>query len=864
MTTPSAAETILLNSIDHRSDLHLSIYQPELAMLAQITGSYSHETQSVNFILISGSSLNVTDGYFQMALIGTTPMSEDKDRTWVRYVSGSSIRFVESDHIDWQDGLYITVYKFTEIIPVFPRIIQNPADETDVIFYKNWDVPYTNQNEIMGSFICMGSNFAGYLENGLGQVFYTASGTYNLNGDALTFSWSFEGGTPSGSTSHTPGYISYNAPGFYRTILTVTSSEGAIDTSIRYIAWHTQPQFPQWELNEPPSGARDGTGYSCRIKVRNENSQILDGSLVVIFTDDWYGNVKQHISNNDLGRESIYFWGYIKNGTIQHNYQDKWVEFEVVSPAGIMEISECFSCSVEAVNNPSTWFELKEMNIAKAIYHYLRWQSSVLLCCDVQYNANDRFIQYFDADRISLYDAVNTLMSGARKGRIVSDILGKLWIEQEFNAMVSGSSQFPTSWHITSDDWIGEPIIDEIQEDEVAFLEIGGIKYVPSGTGSFSAYLCDAPGVGPKYRGKVERIQGLALDSQEELNDLAGALLAHWNSRYPNSEFTLRTNFANFDIAPQQQVLVTMFPNENTRGIYWNAKPFVIRGVSWRWDAKTGTKLPTLKLAEIVDGFAGETIIIPDVPPGGGQNGGTTRTPPVSVPPLPPAATPSLISLYDEHIYKGKINALDIIGADVQAFVSGTVGYIVHSGSGGGSTGTAVGGAVNAVNHVSATLGADNSGYTTSSEVTHDEPESTAWDIEFNNGNIISSSNVSIEIPTAGMYDVFVNVNFTASIWTTTNLATYLVIAQLGRLDYSGGSQVATGSRTFTNHASNLITISNQPITVNYNYAKQYTAGQTIRFDVSVVLEGSNGGKIKGGSQQNFTWSTNISISKIG
>ena len=640
MTVLTSAEYLLLETEGQNSNLYLSIYEPELAFIGTISGSvYSQDNQTINFnSTISGSASNIDSYYFQVALVGTTPCDDSLGRTWVRSVSGSTLRFVESDHINWDEASFVTILKYTEIIPVFPRIIQDPADDEDVIFYKIWDIPYTNQNSILGSFINMGSNYAGFLgENGTGTCYWSASGTSNLLDDALTYSWIFEGATITGSNAHTPGNIDYNSTGHHRTILRVTSDSGRVDTSIRYTSFYDRPgtgdnvPIINWELIEL-GGNRDSLGYTCSVRIRENipKSKIKDGALVVIFGDDYYGNTQQSVNNNQLGRSGIKFVGYIVGGTIQYDYADGRVEFEAVSPSNFMEYCECFSCSVESKTSPSKWYQVLNMDLQRAIYQYLEWQSSVLLCCDVEFkNFTDRYIQYFDADRASLYDAVNTVMDNARVGRLVSDSLGKLWFEQEVSVIDDAETEFATASTIEKKDWIDEPLIDERQTHEYSYIERGGIQYEPS-TNDFAALLSGAPGISPGYRGKADGNQGLALSGQAELNEITGNLYAYFNSRYPNVELKMRANINNVDIAPQEKVFLNIEVDDTPRNIVFTNKAFAIRGKNISWNGEDRRMMTTLYLSEITQGYPGDTIIIPvDIPD-------EEDVPPDVVPPVPP------------------------------------------------------------------------------------------------------------------------------------------------------------------------------------------------------------------------------------
>lgn len=692
MTTPSTVERNLLNTHPQQTQLYLSVFRPSVALICQVDGSYDAETQSVSYDnVVTGSYTNITDFFYQVALIGTNPGQDDYGRTWVRSATNSTLRFVESDHINWSDNLYVTVLKYTEIIPVFPRIIKNPANDEDVIFYKVWDVAYTDQNSILGSFICMGSHAAAFRDAGSASVYWSASGTTNLIGDTLTYAWTFEGGSPASSASHTPGNVTYSTPGHYRTILEVTSTSGRVDKSIRYVSIYDRPgegpntPIMNWEMIEF-GGSRDGVGYTTRVRIRDVFEKddpttadaYIDGALVVIFKEDWYGNTKQSINRNAKGRENIFFVGYINGGTIQFDYRDNSLEFDVISPTNLMEITECFSVSVESKPVPTVWYELKDMDVRRAVYHYLAWHSSVTLVCDIEAkNLDDRNIQYFDADRTSLYDAINTVVNGALRGRVMSDSLGKLWMERDYSVIDSASTTLSVAYTFSKADFVERPNIEERQIQDVSFIEWGGIAYNPV-SGQSTALLASAPGTAPGYRGKVERSQGFALQDQTDLNTMVGNAYASMNSRYPTMDAKLRGNFPCFDIAPQEIVRVNLSASDTPRHVTFSNKPFVIRGVSASWDSRNQVLLTSLQLAEITQGFVGSSIVIPIEPPTVENGGGSVQQPPITVPPIPtPAPVTSsgtAVNVWENGVFKITTDTLNFIGSIVRVFPNTTDG----------------------------------------------------------------------------------------------------------------------------------------------------------------------------------------------
>jgi hypothetical protein len=679
MTQLTATQQAWVDTHPQQTDLYLSIYEPQIALQCRTSGTYSTANQTIGYTSIStGSSANITDYLFQVALIGTSEGADDKGRTWVRTATASTLRFVESDHINWANGDYVTVLKYGEIIPVFPRIIKNPANDEDVIFYKVWDIAYTNQNTILGTNICMGSHWAGFTDE---PVYYTASGSVNVAGSAITgYAWTFEGTATGSSTVHTPGYISYPTAGHYRTLLTTTAANGGVDTSVRYISIYDRPghgsktPYKSFEITNW-SGSRDSYGYSCRVKLFEaiDRTKIKDGALIVIFGEDYYDTTKTSFGGNGLNRSTIKLVGYVNQETIQYDYDAGYVEFDVLSPTGIMQLTECFSVSVEDKLAPTTWYELLNMDCERALYHYYRWHSTVLLNCDFEFKvSDDRSIQYFDTDRESLFAAGNTLMEGTLKGSMVSDSQGKIWCERDVSVVNAASTALPTALNITKKDWIDQPTIERRYYDETSFIEMGGICFDAATMGS-AAVLCGAPGLAPSYHGKVDRIQGLALLTQAELNTIAGNLFAFKNSDYPSVEYKFRSSYWNLDIAPQEKLLVTMLANESPFNIAWTNKAFAIRSVDRSYIEKT--IIPRVGVVEITQGYAGTTIIIPDIPPTENTDGGTYKNNPAVTPTVTPAVTPSIL-IYDEHVYLGSVTALDFISSMIDAQMTGTIADI--------------------------------------------------------------------------------------------------------------------------------------------------------------------------------------------
>jgi hypothetical protein len=656
MTTPTSGELALLRTQPHNTKLWLSIYKPDIVFQAQVNDAGAAKGDRVITFdnVTTGNYLDI--GFGRTLLVGTTAGGKEKGSAYIHDSDSTTITVGENSHINWEDDDYLTVINFNQIWPRYPRYVQSGGDIT---VYKTYDDAYGDESEgDLGSFIVMGSNFAGFIDTSTGtcQTYWDGSESENVTGaTGTTFLWSFEGGDPTGSTAVTPGWVTYDTPGHYRVLLRITSPDGIIQGGYRFVSIYDRPEegpdvpILSWGLGEF-SGSRDEGGYSARIWVKEDVEDVVDGALVVIFADDKYGTTEQSIGGNSPQRESIVFVGYILDGTIEYDYQTSTATFEVGSPTEIMKLGEAFSVSVQDSSNPISdagtkggdpWFYLVDLSIKTALFHYYKYHSSVLSLMDTRFVGDDFDIQFFDSDRTSLFDAGSTLLKNVKYGELVCDRQGAMYFETNVAAIDSAESTLPQNMFIDNHDWMDTPSITERYTGEVSYIELGGVaytNYANGGDGSFSAILSSAPGETPAYRGKNLKMSGFALSTQGQANTLSGNIWESMNAQYPEVSLDMVGNYRNLDIAPQEKVTITLKTEDTFRGLSWVQKAFTPTSMSWNYDPEKGTFLPSLPLKEITQGNAGETIAIPVEPPEEGF-----EQPPINVPPpIPPLPVPDI------------------------------------------------------------------------------------------------------------------------------------------------------------------------------------------------------------------------------
>jgi len=373
-------------------------------------------------------------------------------------------------------------------------------------------------------------------------------------------------------------------------------------------------------------GSRDGGGYNASIWVREEvdTETIVDGAMVVIFSESWEGGVETKIGANAENRDEIVFVGYILGETIFYDPVDSRVEFQATSPAlSMSDASVVFTAILDDTEDPVTWNEFRSLTMDRALIHFLRWHSTLLAVTDFSQTGDTKPVASQVFVGRNIYELCNSMMENALLAQMVSDRQGKIWTEIDANVVPTGSSRqaydhMQELVEITRQDWRNEIVVNRRLSSEVAYLEMGGLGYAGWQSGTIEdvePLLSAAPGLVPDYQGVVERTSGLVLASQSQLNTLCGNTWALMNSLYPNITVPLAGDYRFIDIAPQQRVLMTIVEGDTFRRLSMNQKPFIPQSMGFSYNAESQVLLIDLDIQEETWGYPGDTIEIPDDPP---------------------------------------------------------------------------------------------------------------------------------------------------------------------------------------------------------------------------------------------------------
>jgi len=630
----TSAQLSSLRTRPHRTRLHLAVYQPQTVWSAKINHpSIAKGTRTITVTGLSGNCVNVEKG--MTCYISVNEGGRELGRLRVNGATSTTLSVAENSY-KWINGWYLTVVRYHEPWAVFPRIVLDAANKPT--FYKDYDMVYTNQNQYMMPVVCMGPNHASFLESYASgtyeQVWYTSSGSYDPTpaGSISSYDWAFEGGMPTGSIVSNPGYVEYTGSGYYITRLREVTANGVTGTGYRHIMILDRPENSYGGTNTPNvkwgfsslSGDRESGGYDLSIWIREnmDISKISEGSLIVVFSEDWEGGIAVNkIAANAEKRYQTFFVGYVREDSFYYNAIENRLEFSASSITGRMADLATFSATLESKENAMTWNELNTMTVDRAVVNFLQWQSTVMGLADFAPTHDTQQIKYSDFERGNLYDAINNYLLNTLFAQAVCDRQGKIWCEIDARVQLTGTSRQVANTmqnviEVTDYDWRGQVELSEEDEATLAYVELGGIYYSgPTETGTYAAYLSGAPGECPDYWGDIERVQGIVCSSQDDLNIKSGYVFAMRNSGFPSVDVPLSGDYRFLDIAPQHRVLMTLASADTYRGINWSQKPFIPKSIDYEYMAELQALMMECGLMEETGGDVGfekgATIEIP-------------------------------------------------------------------------------------------------------------------------------------------------------------------------------------------------------------------------------------------------------------
>jgi hypothetical protein len=357
------------------------------------------------------------------------------------------------------------------------------------------------------------------------------------------------------------------------------------------------------------SGSFNEGGWEAAITVfgsQADEAEIIPGSMVIVFSEDWYGGTQEEIGPIE-GSENVLFVGNIADDSIQIDSETGDTTFDVLGYAGMARNREMYPIPIEFDSGADEWYEVPDLTVDRAAWHYLAWHTTLALVTDYYWSTNGYEIRAMDFQAGDIYTTIDGFYQDRLFARLLCDRYGRFAarIDRQMQAAGGGTTTFA----LTTVDWIGDLDFRETVETPVSYVEIGALNY---NAGLITPFLSKAPGTVNRLTGSSMQSMNLAIDTQANLNILSGDWIAYLNNQYPEASIPLAGNWRYFDIWPQEYIEVSTVTDRHT----FSNDLFIVRDVSFEYEPEDGSLFVALGAELETDGVDGQTVEIPEeIPP---------------------------------------------------------------------------------------------------------------------------------------------------------------------------------------------------------------------------------------------------------
>lgn len=656
MTALTAGEkTYLRSNHPHQVELRLSVLAPDSLFTGRV--NMATPDRGARTLTYDGDSGEADVIAGQTLWVGDSAGLHDVGKLRVRSINTTTnVLTVSENALVWENDQYLTIKENWELWPVFPRFTAAG------VFYKDYDVAYTDQNAQPPPVAIAGPPRAGILVDGSLAFNIDASESYYMAGSSITdYLWSATGGSIGSPTLAATG-ISFTSAGTYWLKLEVTDNNGKSQSTRRPLFVHdatgANAPFTKFSVQNLVGDWERG-GWTAKFQVFDDctASTFPDGTLVLLWQDAHYGTNDVDIGGylvNSADARNVLFVGYVRGETVRQNWDTGAVEFEATTIEGLMKRHMMFSVPLKMVyGSQDQWYEYTNPTVAKAVHHFWRWHSTLFDIADVFLPTSNtlKMRTIDDFARGSLYSQVDTF---ARQHGIFAHACcnkwGALHLEEDIQLLNdTDRGNKTTVSEIAATDRRGEIVVTHRPESRVAMVKLSGMSYDGA---TLAAIGSRAPGDVPNDVGNtVMDVERQVLDDQAQANLLAGRLLWAANNDFPDVRIGFAGHYLGvLDLVPQEWWTLSLAAGDTERGIEWTNKKLIPRRISARFDAAEGVILPDCV-------FEPEATAATGIANTGGEDDEYPITPPSdpnppSVPPdpvEPPAASGRLMA-FDKNL----------------------------------------------------------------------------------------------------------------------------------------------------------------------------------------------------------------------
>ncbi len=587
----TTTELAHLRASGQRSRLYLAIHKPESVYSARVNQStFTDPVVEITYDGASGTLGSVLAG--MTVWVGTSAGARDVGITRVRKTPTASVLYVPPGEIAWQNDLYLTV---VDEFRLWTRI---PQPQIDATMLMDWDIEYSDQHDNCLPVPVLGPHAVAWLEDGAAQVSFDASASWAPGSTISAYSWSAPGGSIDNNTSATP-LITYTSPGTYRVSCAVTAANGRTATGYRrvFVFDADHPPVSEFQLQGSVRGDYGAGGWAFAVQMVDGCSltDLVEGALVVLFAEDWYGDDQVSIGPI-AGRENVISWGWIENESLSFDGETGKASFRVQGPSWWMQQCHAPAAYMRKVDDPASWVEFANLTIDKWIWHLVTWRSTAAMILDVLPSGDTRLAAGFEAESGPLWEMIRSVCESRmatilpacdRYGRLIAAVDPQL-------LPVASRSTVPVVHALQDGDWQGEVEIERRTLPAVCQVEVCGV-----GSETVTAYsqLWYARALS-KYEqaiGSVLVQDRVVASDQNDVLEICGLLYGKVNNPYALVVLQLASNHRAVDISPQQYLTLSITAAQNPRGISWSSMRLVARRISITFDQENGVLLTSLE-----------------------------------------------------------------------------------------------------------------------------------------------------------------------------------------------------------------------------------------------------------------------------
>jgi PKD repeat protein len=616
----TAPELALLRLDRQHTKLFVALPAAPVVFAARVNQTFTSKTRDmcvqVTFDgVTTGAYTDILPG--MTVLFGTTAGGWDVGIARVRLAATSTLlKIGEMSDAYLDNDQYITVVRDFAPWACQPRILANTIK-------MDWGVAYSDQHTKFSPFPVWGSDRVAKLPDGetpTVTLAFDASRSYCPGSTITGYSFSAPGASATADMTTATPDITYNADGTYIVYLTVTAANAKTTTASRiiYIYSSAAPAL-ECELGQC-GGSLDSGGWSFGVTLLDGiGATVRPHAKAILFAEEWYGDTDGSLGPL-AGSENIVSIGWIGNEGLRIDPNSSQVQFTTYGANYWLARESLFPVNVKSVTGtPAKWDELKNLTFDQFAATFLQNRTTLPNIVDCTLSGDTRKTSGFEVSEGSAWEQINAQAQGKLLAASFCDRYSRFYVGVD-PQYVPDKSVLTTVMEITKADREAGLDFERQTVAQTALLMLSGVVY--SATTPRTLYAL-SPGHTPMRFGTWNTLDGLMIDSQTELNALAGDIVGTDNNEFPSIPIELAQNNRFIDCAPGQVCHLEIPAGDNIRGVAFHGN-VIPRAIEYRLESgvlRSSVEFEAVCVREmnrkgdIPINEDGDTIPIPETPP---------------------------------------------------------------------------------------------------------------------------------------------------------------------------------------------------------------------------------------------------------